>query len=298
MSLNVSFSLGFLLQNKVLGHSTIPDQVTSGEFQSAAISVSVYPRWYKQISVEWTIPASWGSCVFNVYFGQTNDGPWELNNPTPIPGTFLTETTSRLYSKYTHGYYTVEVILLDKGNVKVRSFPTTWNTSQSRWVSLRSIEIQRREYILLSKFVGVKSYLFRRKTYGARCPNCWSVSTEKVIKDHCKTCMGTGFEGGYFSSAPLYIQYDPTPNDRLKTYFGVMESNQISAWTISMPDIRNDDIIMRVGDWSAYVVDRTADTELQANTVKQVLLLTQIGKDSVEYELITRGLPDFPQQYS
>jgi len=297
MSLNVSFSLGFLLQRNTLGVTYTPTVAQSGEFQSAAISVTIYPRWYKQISAEWSIPASWGNCLFNVYFGQTNDGPWELINPTPITSTFLTENISRIYSIYTHGFYIVEVILLGQGSIKIRSTPTTWQNTQNRWVALRSIEVQRREYILLSKFVGVKSYIFRRKTYGKRCPNCWSVSTEQIIKDHCTICMGTSFEGGYFDPAPLYVQYDPTPNDRTKTYFGVLEQNQITGWTVSMPEIKNDDILIRTGDWNVYLIDKTADTELQSVTVKQMMVLTQLGKNSVEYNLVTRGLPEFPQRY-
>jgi len=39
------------------------------------------------------------------------------------------------------------------------------------------------------------------------------------------------------------------------------------------------------------------NTELMANTVSQIMVLTQLGKDSVEYNLMTKNLPDFPQQY-
>jgi hypothetical protein len=297
MPFNVSFNVGFLLQTEILGQSTIPRVVTSGEFQSSSIGVTIFPRWYKQISLEWSVPAAWGNCMFNVYFSQTNDGPWELVNPAPITGTFLTETSSRVYSKYTHGYYIVEVALLDKGSAKIRSTPHTWVVSQDRWVALRSNEIQRREYLLLSRFVGVRSYLFRRKTYGVRCPNCWSTSVERIVKDHCLVCMGTGFDGGYFDAAPLFIQYDPTPNDRVHTYFGTLETNQITGWTVSLPDIRNDDIIVRTGDWNVYLVNKVADTELQANAVKQTMVLNQLAKENVEYNLVTRNLPDFPTRY-
>ena len=46
-----------------------------------------------------------------------------------------------------------------------------------------------------------------------------------------------------------------------------------------------------------YRIDRIMTTELQANTVRQILTLTQLSKGDVEYQLVKRHLPDFPDQY-
>jgi hypothetical protein len=166
-----------------------------------------------------------------------------------------------------------------------------------KWVAIRAEEIQRRENILLTRFNGVKSYVFRRKTYGERCPDCWSYTAEKIIKDHCSTCMGTGFKGGYFEPATCYINYDPSQNPVVKTYFGTFEPNQISAWTISLPEIHPEDVIIRTGNWDVYRVDALLPTELQTNTVRQIMKLTQLSRDDIENELVTRNLADFPNKY-
>ena len=158
-------------------------------------------------------------------------------------------------------------------------------------------EIQRREYLLLSKFVGVKSFLFRKRSYGKRCTNCWDPTIEQVTNDHCPYCLGTSFEGGYFDAAPLYLQYETTPNSRDKVYFGKFESNQIGAWTISVPVVNSEDVIVREGDWAMYRVDKIMTTELQANTVRQIMTLTQLAKGDVEYQLIQRQLPEFKNGY-
>lgn len=289
MSFNLSFGSGYLLLTEKPQLST---QQRNGKIQ-----VTVYPEWYKQVSVEWSVPTNFGSCVFNVYFGQTEDGPFLKLNPTPINGTYLIDTTTQEFSKFTNGYYVVEAILQNQNNVILRSDPTTWKNKQRKWVELRSIEIQRREYWLLSRFAGIKSYLFRRRTYGERCKTCWNPVIEKVMDDHCPDCLGTSFEGGYFNPAPLYLQYDATPNDRVKTYFGTYEPNQIGAWTISIPNIRPEDIVVRTGDWIAYKVARLTPTELQGNTVRQMMVLTQLSKGDVEYQLIKRNLPEFPQEF-
>lgn len=290
MSFNISSSFEFILLTRQKPLATFK--------RNGRIDVIVYPSWYKQVAVEWAVPPSFGRCLFNVYFSPVEDGSFHRLNPTPIDGTYLMDPSTMEFSKNNHGFYVVEALLQDHGGIALRSDPTTWNTHQRRWVELRSIEIQRREYWLLSRFAGIKSYLFRRRSYGERCRVCWDPKLEKVMDDHCPTCLGTSFEGGYFNPAPLYLQYDATPNALVKTYFGNYEPNQMGAWTISMPLIRPDDVIVRTGDWNAYKVDRLTPTELQGNPVRQMMVLNQLAKSDVEYQLISRNLPDFPVEFA
>lgn len=289
MSLSVSSSLGFLLLTE---QRALVTQKRAGR-----IDVKVYPEWYRQISVEWSVPPSFGRCLFNVYFSPVEDSDFVKLNSTPIDGTYLIDVTTQEFSKNNRGNYVVEAILLDHGSTTLRSDPVSWKTGQRRWVELRSIEIQRREYWLLSRFVGIKSYLFRRKTYGQRCKTCWNAALEKVMDDHCPNCLGTSFEGGYFNPAPLYLQYDASPNSLVKTYFGDYEPDQIGAWTISIPYIRPDDIIVRTGDWNIYKVSQLTPTELQGNPVRQIMVLTNLSRGDVESQLVKRNLPEFPQEY-
>lgn len=289
MSFNFAYNLSFVLQTETPALTTTQ--------RNESIDVQIFPQWFKQATVQWSVPAHWGACLFDVYFSPREDGDFTKLNATPLTGTYFIDTTTREERKFQRGYYVVEVILLDRNNFAVRSDPKSWDTYQRDWVTLRSMEIQRREYWLLSRFVGIKSYLFRRKTYGKRCTACWDVKNEKVLDDHCPTCLGTSFEGGYFDFTQLFLQYDPTPNSITNTYFGKDEENQIGAWTISIPDVRPDDIILRSGDWTGYIVSRIGTTELQGNVVRQTLTLTQLNKGSVEFQLMARNLPDFPSQY-
>lgn len=299
MSFSFSLQLGFLTQTATYGHSGIlrPEAALTTTTLSDNLAVKVYPRWFKHIAVEWSVPADWGNCVFNVYFSQVSGDDFEKINPAPISGTYLLDDNTQEYRKFNRGIYVVEAILLDRNNVAIRSEPTTWEFDRRRWVEIRSTEIQRREQILLSKFNGVKSYLFRRRTYGERCPECWSYTTEKVIKDHCTTCFGTSFKGGYFSPAPFYMNYDSTPNATVKSSAGVTEPNQIMSWTISLPEVRPDDVIVRTGDWSMYRVEGIAPTELQIVTVRQVVKLTQLAKSDIENQLLTINIPEYPDKY-
>ncbi len=299
MSFNLSYSVGYFSQTSIFksGDPTTTTPTVPVSTESKLITVTLFPIWYKHVFIEWSVPSDWGSCQFNVFFSPSINGPYERINISPLSGNHLKDTETEEYSKTNKAYYVVEVIRLDLNGAKFRSKPTTWETSQTPWVQLRSREVQRREYILLSKFTGNKASLFRRKTYGQRCPECWNTTVSKVMKDDCKTCYGTSFKGGYFEPYPVFLQYDPAPDSSIKTYFGKFEPNQMGAWTISVPEIFPDDIIIRHGKWEVHKVDQTARTELQGKTVRQMIQLTELDKGMIEYEL-TKQISDFPTDYS
>lgn len=298
MSMNLSFSFGYLALTNVYNHnaesneSVRPVAITI----SKSFKIKIFPRWYKQITLQWEVPSTWGRCLFNVYYCPSEAGPYERINASPIDGNYIKDTGNRDYLKFNQGHYILEAILLDKGSQIVRSESVTWDPPQNRKVELMSIEIQRREYVLLSKFAGIKSYIFSAKNYGERCPECWSHTAEKAVKDHCPTCFGTTFKGGYFGPVETFMQYDATPNQNVRTYFGTFEPDQIGAWTISYPEIRPDDIIVRSGNWSVYRVDALTSTELQGVPVRQITKLTQLAKSNIEHQLVTR-IDDFPKEF-
>lgn len=252
------------------------------------ILVDVFPDWYRQVTVAWKIPVSWGNCMFHVFYDESVPTSSRRLTNLPITTPYYTDTKNQEYSKFKKGFYTIEVIL--PNGTKVRSYPTSWEPKRRDKLEKISNEIQRREYMLLSKFSGVKSFLFKRKTYGARCPRCWNEVQERVMDDHCPVCFGTSFEGGYYDPIPIFIQYEQTSKNKVKDYLGVFEPNSISGWTISIPEMSPRDIVMRGGDYNVYKVISIQNTEIQTKQVRQILSLTQIAKGDVENLLGERVL--------
>lgn len=266
-----------------------PDLLRPEQGQSNwRFKIEVYPDWYRTIRLSWEVPSEWGEVVFNVYASQHELGPFQKLNPTPLVGTFFSDTATEEYGKFANGFYKVEAILLDRGKARLYSEPTTWRPYQRRWVTLRASEIQRRENWLLTKFAGIKTYYFRKKRYGKRCPLCWDKRTETVQDDRCPVCLGTSFVGGYFDPAIVYFQYETTPNSREFQYFGTFEPNQIGVWTLSFPELSPEDIIIRDGDWNLYEIVQVMSTELQGNKVRQMASVSQLAKKDVEYQLMQR----------
>lgn len=257
--------------------------------ESSVIKVKLYPVYPTHITVEWVIPANYGSCTFNIYRGATSNGPWVKLNTAPTASNHYRASLTADSSKFNNYFYIVECIR-PNGSL-LRSEPVTIRNINSKWVELRSREVSRREWLLLKKFTGVQSVIYKRRTFGKRCPECWDPITEKTIKDKCPTCLGTSFEGGYFPGYLTLLQYEPTQNNSELSYQGRIEPNVIPAWTIEVPEVDTFDIIVRLPDWKVYRVLAIQATELQSVVVRQLLSLSELDKNSIEFRLADRDIP-------
>ncbi len=247
------------------------------------INVTVTPTFYQGNYISWTVPPYWGACIFNLYRAQNDALTPTLVNKAPIsvPDYFDFDAVS--VSSFNQQFYTIEAVL-PNGTI-AKSTPTTWVNIQNQWVALRAREIQRRENIFLTKFFGVQSLFYRKKFFGQRCSRCWNATIEKVMDDHCPVCFGTGFEGGYWPPVNINVNYSPVQNAATLAPAGVLENVQISSWTTSYPNIQNFDLVFRISDSKMFRVVAVQPTELQAVRVRQTLALTELDKDSIEYQL-------------
>ena len=290
MSFGFNFDFSHLIMAPILDQGSWSDAPEGPT--NTNIMVQVFPQWLKAITLTWSIPAEWGACKFHVY---TKPGPsfeYERLTSMALTQPYFQDTQSLDTSKYRHSYYCVEVIL--PNGSRLTSVPASWSYVQRDKNSIMASEIQRREFLLLSKFAGVATYYFKRMYYGERCPRCWNDAIRQVTDDHCPVCIGTSFKGGYYSPIPVFLQYTTAPSVRTLKYFGKSEPSESSAWTISLPEMEVDDILIRQGDWGVYRIINIQNTELQTNTVRQMLSLTQLNTTDVENLLIQRTtLDDF-----
>lgn len=291
MSFSITFDPSWLILSPA---STGPFNAPTSE-KNDSLEVTVFPEWYTQTSLQWKIPESWGSCKFHVYYWPGGEEEYVRLTSLPITTSFFKDVNARDYSKFEPSYYVIEAIL--PSGQTVRSAPSTNGYKRRDKIEKIANEIQRREYLLLTKFAGVKSYLFKRKIFGERCPRCWNATSEKIVDDRCPVCFGTSWNGGYFDPVPLFIQYETTPNTKTRDIHGKTEPNAINAWTISIPEIFSEDIIIRTGDYDIYSVTSVLPTELQTQTVKQVLALTQLSRIDIENELAKRLQSDTSFNY-
>lgn len=252
-----------------------------------SIEIVIYPKWFHQMTVSWTIPSDWGNCLFDVYRGPGEDGPFLKLTQTPINGFYLKDITTQVTSKSLVDFYVVDCILPNNGG-RIQSKAVDLQKTPRDWVNLRLKDIQRREWLLLTRFIGVESLVFRAMSYGARCKACWNEDTEKIMIEKCIECMGTSFEGGYFPPYTTWIQYEQTPEDLEFAEFGKFEPGTIKGWTIAIPEYHDRDLVLRVSDWKLFRIDQNVKTELQTKSVRQIFQLRELSRQDVEWNLIQR----------
>lgn len=266
---------------------TLP--IGAADAASENFDVVFHPKWYSEIGLEWEVPTDWGNVTFNIYSSPNETGPFTQLNTTPFVNPFYFDNEARSFSKYNNTYYKIEAVF--PSGQTVQSPALTTNNKNSSWVSLRRIEISRREWLLLRKFVGVETYLFKRKSGGTRCSSCWNPDSHRVMNDKCPVCYGTSWEGGYWDPIRTLYQYDQTPNDAVLEYRGNIEPSQIQAWTIDIPTVHDLDVVVRYPDFRIYRIERVAPTELQTVTVRQMMVLSELSKESVEFNLLEKIVP-------
>jgi len=253
------------------------------------MEVRLFPDWKKSVYIEWDVPPDDLGQVptFKVYSSMSELGPFRAVTGSPITDPFYTTERIDSDSNVADQYYTIEVSYPD-GRI-FRSYPKAPENDIPAWQGRRFRNIQRREVLLLDKFVGVESIIFIPKTFGPRCPHCWDDVHQKVMNDHCEHCYGTGFEGGYHTGMRTLLQYNPTDKRADAAYFGISENIMITAWTISFPSISPRAMIVRVPDRKVYRVEgHQGTTEMLTNTVRQQFVLKELSKDAIEQTLANR----------
>lgn len=253
-----------------------------------SMEVFVFPDWFESVRIEWSPSAAWAPFdpKYNVYRSESQEGNYELLTSSPISNNFLTSSENWNSSKFDNEWWIVEVILNNGSRLKTK--PITSQAYRGTFQNNRAREINRREWVLLRKFSGMTASIMRRKKHGQRCPTCWDEVSKKVTVDHCPDCYGVGFTDGYFSGMVTKIQFDARIENQQYSYFGKFEANQIGAWTIAYPDIQPNDLLIRHGDLKIYRVEQIQNTELLGNPVRQIMRVTELSKDKIEYCLIDR----------
>lgn len=263
-----------------------PAQVTTESV--VRIPVRVFPTWFKSVRIEWDALDSWVGLNprYNVYRSETQDGNYERLTSSPTTNNFLVDDGTWNSSKFDNEWWVIEILLSDGGVFK--TLPVSATAKRGTFQNNRATEINRREWILLTKFSGMDATILRRKHHGQRCPVCWDSISKKIVGNKCTTCYDTGFTGGYHSGMHTRVQFDSRIENSQYSYFGKFEANQIGAWTIAYPDVQPTDLIIRHGDLKVYRVEQIQNTELLGNTVRQIMRITELAKEGVEYCLIDR----------
>lgn len=250
--------------------------------------INFYPDWFKTMRMDWEVPYEFQirEPRFRIQVSESEAGPWRPVSP------IFSEEPFTLFecdddSKFGKQFYVLQVQLNDGSIYKTE--PQVVGQKLPRWQYLRWKEMTRRAWIMLDKFYGIESVIFRRRDMGTRCSYCWDPRDQKVKREHCPHCFGTSFEGGYYRGIETLVSYNQWAADKQNTYFGKYEPNQLQAWTLNYPTVKPHDIILRLTDYTVFRVEMTQNTTMMTVPSRQIFKLTQLSKDVQENKLLQRG---------
>ena len=266
-------------------------QIEQANLNIVDLNLEVFPSWFEGCKVSWTPLPTWNTADvnYNIYRSeQQEDGFLKLNS-IPLQQPYFKDKSNKDSSVSANEWYIVEAIVTRGSQVTLwRTKATEHGGSLPPMQKNIHTEINHRHWVLLREFVGLDAIILRKKRYGRNCPECWSHSLQKPMKDNCLTCFGVGIEGGYYPGIETKCQFDASQDNRIYTYFGKFEPNQLGMWTIYYPKIESLDIVIRKKDLAVFRVDSIAPSEMLAVQSRQICQVTELPRTHFIHNLVKR----------
>ena len=158
---------------------------------------------------------------------------------------------------------------------------------------LIAAEIGSLETMLFEEFIGTLTWLFVRRTFGQRCPQCWDDVLGKKTNDQCPTCFGTGFSGGYHYPVEFAAQIDKAPRINQSTTQHGHQQAMCGFRCPGSPRVAPDDLIIDSHNRRYRVVTIAPTSRLRVDVRQEGQLLElQPGciEDAVELQVEHREL--------
>lgn len=166
--------------------------------------------------------------------------------------------------------------------------------------------IKHAEDTLYTMYHGEPCLIIKRKSFGARCPTCWSTQRQQRTRSHCDTCNGTGFVVGYYQPILIQVSFDSDPkkSDSQKEWENIQDTKR--ARLVNYPLVRPKDLIVNQDDNKRYVISHVETTKLprlsqsaqvlskQNYILSQLLTLEELNPDDNEYFLDVDNIPEVP----
>ena len=171
------------------------------------VRVTGFDRRYHDI--DWTIAPTHDDLQeweFFVERSEAEAGPWDIIAGPIIDRYYLRDNTTPQISNNRVLFYRVRAVNPSRGHEIVSPL-----ADREGAPDLIAAEISSLENLMFTEFAGTRAWLFVRRTFGQRCPQCWDDELAKRLDDSCPTCFGAGFSGGYHYPIEFFAQFDKSP---------------------------------------------------------------------------------------
>lgn len=262
------------------------------------IITKVTPLYPQRIFIQWDLlnPTESGSYTFRIERSGSTEGPWTalqagMQNTYNYIDDFTkpvldNNAVAHPFSLQRQFYYRVTAVppsgcvnsaISDPHGIEPELPPIQRGLRR---------KLRYEETRLWKAFSGVRLALVKRRHWGERCTECWDETTNTNTKEHCETCYGTTFVGGYWDPVVVYGRIHPPHNVTAQTtQKDKNEQSQHLITVLDVPLLQDDDLIVEIDTNQRHVVRRKTQTELKRRSVHQQLTTSLIERGGIEYYL-------------
>jgi hypothetical protein len=220
--------------------------------------------------------------TFTVERSESAMGPFDQISEPFSDKYFFRDVIVGLFHKWRQHWYRIKIT---KKSDSSESYSDV--VSLSAPPDLIANEVRRLELLLMREHIGRACWMFPRRTWGQRCPDCWDRVTGSRLRDQCEACYDTGYAKGYLDPILQVIQFDPSPKADQPLQVAKTQQQDSSARAPYFPPLKPNDIIVEAENRRWRVIHVSTTQRLRA-VLHQEIRLHDIPKTDIEYRLPVR----------
>lgn len=262
-------------------------------------TTALYPT---RVFIQWDVQSDEsGPFLVDVFRAGGPAGPWEavaeglreaynfvddrFDLPPSPPSNANGREPVTLFSLSRDVFYTVTVTPPSGTSAAFSSRPVSVEPGLDKRTRLLKRKLLRDLSVGFRRLNGVPLSLLKRRRWGPRCPACWDPTLREATREHCPTCFGTGFEGGYWAPIRVRGRREAATVQTQLSAHGETDVEFADFILLDFPRLEYKDVVIDLRSGDRYEVQRMTPTELKGVTVHQKLTASLLGRNSVEYEV-------------
>ncbi len=252
-------------------------------------SVGVFPSYHDGGFIAWDVSVGFtapGDRTFRVDQAETPEGPWAPAGYYAADARSAAVPPIRTNKGMTLFFRVVLVI----GPAEYPSAAVSPYGALGRADYILSLEIMRREQLVMRAGTGVEVALWSVSERGAKCAVCRDPVTGDVTAADCPECLGTGRVPPYFGPFQTFAEFSNTAAATEQSPAGTVQPSEFSIRLLcSLPLKRGDIIIKNANDKRYFVASSARVAEVRTVPVVQVCKASEIPNSDPAYRIGSLG---------
>ncbi len=235
------------------------------------------------LDVTWTIANTTDDLTqfrFTVNRSESPEGPYQAVSPPLQDKYVFRDRTVDLAAKWRVFFY--QVVARHVTNLVPETLgPINFLGTPP---DLEAIEIMRLFELTLKTQIGRVALLFKRRTFGQNCPECFDDIRNRKDNSQCTTCFSSKYRGGFFKPIATYFNFTPSYKTiRLAAFHDIKPSETVVEMS-GYPVVGINDIVVEDSNRRWRVQD-VRERSKRRFVYRQICRLMEIPRREVEYKL-------------